>query len=112
MRILVREFIATDGRSPYRRWLDAIDVPIRARIQARVLRFEGGNLGDHKSLGEGLSEARLDFGPGYRIYFTMRGTALILLLAGGDKGSQSRDIRRARQHLTDYLEATDHGKSK
>ena len=112
MRFLVREFVASDGSSPYRRWLGGLDVPIRARIQARVLRFEGGNLGDHKSLGVGLSEARLDFGPGYRIYFSLRDATFILLLAGGDKGSQSRDIRRARQHLTDYLEATDHGKAK
>ena len=112
MRLIVREFVTSGGSSPYRDWLASLDVPIRARIQARILRFEGGNLGDHRSLGEDLSEARLDFGPGYRVYFTRRGATLILLLAGGDKGSQSRDIRQARRHLTDYMEATDHGKAK
>lgn len=112
MRLVVREFIDSSGRNPYRHWLDGLDVTVRARIQARVLRFEGGNLGDHKPLGNGLSEARLDFGPGYRIYFARRETTLILLLTGGDKGSQTRDIRQARRHWAEYLEATDHGKAK
>jgi putative addiction module killer protein len=111
MRLIVREYLTADGRSPWRAWLDELDVSTRARVQARVLRFESGNLGDHKALGDGLWEARLFFGPGYRIYFSRHEGALVLLLAGGDKGSQSRDIRRARQHLADYLEAQRHGKA-
>ena len=79
-------------------------VPIRARIQARVLRFETGNLGDHKPVGEGVWEARVMLGLGYRIYFGREGRSLILLLVGGDKSSQSTDIRRARRLWREYLE--------
>jgi len=76
-----------------------------------VLRFEAGDLGDHKALGGGLWEARLDFGPGFRIYFTRRGAAIVLLLGGGDKRSQTKDIRQAARRLADYVEATRHGKA-
>jgi putative addiction module killer protein len=65
----VREYLTADGKNPYREWLDTLDVAPRARIQARVLRFSTGNLGDHKSVGGGVWEARVMFGPGYRIYF-------------------------------------------
>ena len=84
---------------------------VRARIQARVLRFESGNLGDHKNVGEGVFETRLDFGPGYRIYFGRQGGRVILLLTGGDKSSQTGDIRTARRYWAEYLEATKHGKA-
>ena len=83
----------------------------RARIQARILRFEMGNLGDHKSVGEGVWEARVMFGPGYRIYFGKEGLSVILLLLGGDKSSQARDIRKARQLWKEYEEVTQHGKA-
>lgn len=112
MALGIREYVAADGRSPYRDWLKTLDVAVRARIQARVLRFEVGNLGDHKSLGGGMWEARLAFGPGYRIYFGKAGHSIILLLLGGDKASQAQDIRRARRFWSDYLEATHHGKTK
>jgi putative addiction module killer protein len=69
---------------------------VRARVQARVLRFELGNLGDHKSVGSGVWEARLAFGPGYRIYFGKDGESVILLLLGGAKSTQRRDIRHAQ----------------
>ena len=111
MRLTVREYLTPDGRSPYRTWLDGLDRSARARVQARVLRFESGNFGDHKSLGAGLWEARLFFGPGYRVYFGRHGPAVVLLIAGGDKGSQARDILRARRSLADFLEATKHGKA-
>jgi putative addiction module killer protein len=110
-RLTIREYVAADGRSPYRTWIDGLDLTTRARIQARVLRFEAGNLGDHKSLGDGLWEARVMFGPGYRVYFSRHAGTLILLLAGGDKSGQSRDIGKARRHLADYLKAVRHGKT-
>jgi putative addiction module killer protein len=84
---------------------------MQARIQARVLRFEKGNLGDHKTVGGGVWEARLDFGPGYRLYFGKEGAAVILLLVGGDKSSQSKDIAAAKRYWADFSEAT-HGKAK
>lgn len=78
-------------------WLLALrDVPARARIAKRIDRIAQGNFGDAKSLGDGLSELRFAFGPGYRVYYTRRGDVVIILLCGGDKGSQDRDIERAK----------------
>ncbi len=104
MKLTIREYVSADGRSYFREWLNSFAIPVRARIQARVLRFETGNLGDHKAVGEGVWEARVMFGPGYRIYFGKEGRSLILLLVGGDKSSQSANIRRARQLWREYLE--------
>ncbi|MDP3857225.1 MAG: type II toxin-antitoxin system RelE/ParE family toxin [Stagnimonas sp.] len=69
----------------------------KARILARITRAEGGNLGDIKAVGDGVNEMRLDTGPGYRLYFSRRGQTVYLLLCGGDKASQAKDIARARQ---------------
>jgi putative addiction module killer protein len=71
------------------------DRTVRARIQARIDRARFGNLGDVKSVGGGVSEMRIDVGPGYRLYFARRGDRLIVLLCGGDKSSQQKDIREA-----------------
>jgi len=71
------------------------DRQARARIDARILRLSLGNPGDVKPVGEGVSELRIDYGAGYRIYFAQRGEALVILLAGGDKRTQDRDIRKA-----------------
>jgi putative addiction module killer protein len=80
----------------YRKWFDRLrDERARARIDARILRLSLGNPGDSKGVGGGVSELRIDYGPGYRVYFTRRGNMIIVLLCGGDKGSQSEDIARA-----------------
>jgi putative addiction module killer protein len=80
----------------YARWLDGLrDIRARARVLARIERLAAGNPGDVKPVGEGVSELRIDYGPGYRVYFTMRGRTVIILLAGGDKSTQATDIRRA-----------------
>ncbi len=80
----------------FAKWLDDLrDLRARARIQARIERLAGGNPGDVRPVGEGVSEMRLDFGPGYRVYFKKHGEAWIVLLAGGDKSTQARDIRAA-----------------
>jgi putative addiction module killer protein len=71
--LTIREYVTAGGASPFRMWLRRLDTPTRARLQARVLRFEMGNLGDHRSVGRGVWEARCDFGPGYRIYFARPG---------------------------------------
>ena len=80
----------------FARWLDDLrDIQARARVQARIERLIGGNLGDTKPVGEGVAELRIDYGPGYRVYFVKRGFELIILLAGGDKRTQAKDIRNA-----------------
>ena len=80
----------------FSRWLDSLrDIRARARVQARIERLEMGNPGDVKPVGEDVSELRIDHGPGYRVYYTKRGREVIILLAGGDKRTQSRDIETA-----------------
>ena len=80
----------------YALWLDGLrDLNARARIQVRVERLAAGNAGDVKPVGEGVSELRINYGPGYRVYFTMRGRELVVLLAVGDKGTQPTDIKTA-----------------
>lgn len=84
----------------FQAWLDNLkDMKARIRIAARLRLAEAGNLGDWKSVGEEVSEMRVDVGPGYRLYFTRRQNILIVMLAGGDKSTQSRDIKRAQRLL-------------
>ena len=80
----------------YARWFEGLrDRRARARIDARIRRLSLGNPGDVKPVGEGVSELRIDYGPGYRVYFVQRGQMLVILLAGGDKDTQGQDIRTA-----------------
>ena len=80
----------------YANWFDSLrDRKARARIDVRIRRLSLGNPGDVRPIGSGVSELRIDYGPGYRVYFVQRGPMLIILLAGGDKRTQERDIKRA-----------------
>ena len=80
----------------FAKWIDNLrDVQAKARVLVRIERLASGNAGDVKSVGEGISEMRIDYGPGYRVYFIKRGSEVIILLAGGDKGSQASDIKTA-----------------
>ena len=80
----------------YAQWIDSLrDLQARARIQVRIERLAAGNPGDVKAVGDGVSELRIDYGPGYRVYFTKRGREVVILLAGGDKTTQAADIKIA-----------------
>ena len=96
-------YVTEDDDCPFERWLDALrDRQARARIKKRLDRIGLGNLGDFKPVGEGVMELRIDYGPGYRIYFAQSGTTIILLLFGGDKSTQDQDILRAKQYWKDF----------
>ena len=80
----------------FAKWLDGLhDIRARARILVRIERLTAGNPGDVKSVGEGVSELRIDYGPGYRVYYKKQGQKVVILLAGGDKSTQARDIKTA-----------------
>jgi putative addiction module killer protein len=101
----VRLYSTPDGRTPFSEWLELLtDWTTQQRVDARLGRIRGGNLGDHKHLGGGLYELRLDFGPGYRIYFAKLGLRVVILVGGGEKRSQDQDIRKAREYLQDLRE--------
>ena len=86
-------------------WLDRLrDIQARARIQARIERLVTGNPGDVEPVGAGVSELRINYGPGYRVYFKKRGRELIILLAGGDKSTQAKDIKAALRFARDLSE--------
>lgn len=85
-----------DDFSPFEDWLDGIAAVDERRIRKRILRIENGNLGDYKSVGDGVFELRFFFGSGYRVYFGFNGETIVLLLCGGDKSSQSKDIAKAK----------------
>lgn len=80
----------------FAKWIDSLqDIRARARILARIERLATGNPGDVKAVGEGVSEMRIDYGPGYRVYYKQHGRSMVILLAGGDKSTQDRDIKIA-----------------
>ena len=86
-------------------WLEALkDLRAKAQIQARMVRVAAGNFGDCKPLRDGVQELRIDYGPGYRVYLSRQGPILVLLLCGGNKADQSRDIERAIEYLKDWKE--------
>ena len=89
----------------YRDWINSLkDLGARARIQVRVDRLVHGNPGTHRHLTSGISELKIDVGPGYRVYYMLQGTRLLLLLAGGDKSTQRRDVEKAIRLAQNYQE--------
>jgi putative addiction module killer protein len=91
-----------NGRQIVKEWLELLDNKIRARVMARLNRLRSGNFGDLKRIGEGIEELRFDFGPGYRIYIGRVGKKLVILLNGGDKSTQQKDIKKAYEYWVDY----------
>jgi putative addiction module killer protein len=99
----VRHYINNAGKDVFDEWLSELTDPrAQAKIAVRINRLAAGNFGDCKSLGRGLYEFRIDWGPGYRIYYAMIGQRCILLLCGGDKRKQAADIERAVAYFDDY----------
>ena len=99
----VEVYVNQDGKEPFTEWLNGLrDAKDRARIRVRIDRVSLGNLGDCKSVGNGVRELRIDFGPGYRVYFAEDGPTIVLLLCGGDKSTQDRHVRTAKAFWEDY----------
>jgi putative addiction module killer protein len=98
----VREYLAADGTSPYAKWFDNLNAQAAAKVATAVTRMAQGNLSNAKSVGAGVQEYRIDFGPGYRIYFGRDGDRLVILLGGGTKKRQQHDIRHAQALWSDY----------
>lgn len=89
--------------SSYKTWFASLrDLHVRARIDARIRRLALGNPGQHRALNDGISELKIDVGPGYRVYYAQRGRTLVILLCGGDKSTQQADIRKARRIALDW----------
>jgi len=98
-------FEMADGTRPFEEWLDDLrDRRAVARVDGRVTRLEAGNPGDYKSLGDGIYELRIDYGPGYRIYFAFSRQQIVLLLCGGNKATQQADIKTAVKHWKEFQE--------
>ena len=100
--IEIREYIDDRGRSPFGRWFDRLDARAAARVRTSLARMEAGNLSNVRGVGSGVLECRINVGPGYRVYFGRNGDALIVLLGGGTKERQQRDIKDARDLWQEY----------
>ena len=99
----IQIYSTADGKIPFTEWLNSLkDRKGRVIIKERLKRVAAGNLGDYRSVGEGVYELRINFSGGYRIYFGQVGSTIILLLCGGDKSSQEKDIRKAQQYWENY----------
>ncbi|MFN6571068.1 type II toxin-antitoxin system RelE/ParE family toxin [Dendronalium sp. ChiSLP03b] len=104
----IRTYLTVDGKNLFDEWLNSLnDRKIKAKIRARLDRVEDGNLGDYKSVGDGIFELRIDYSPGYRIYFAQEGKTVILLLCGGDKSTQEQDISKTQEYWQDYRSRND-----
>ena len=100
--IEIREYIDDRGRSPFGRWFNGLDAGAAARVRTSLARMEAGNLSNVRGVGRGVLERRINVGPGYRVYFGRDGDTLIVLLGGGTKARQQRDIERARELWQEY----------
>ena len=99
----VENYVCPNGSCPFDDWMGSLrDQRAKARIRTRIARVRLGNLGDYEPVGNGVLELKINYGPGYRVYFGQVGVKLVILLCGGDKSSQAEDIRRAIEYWEDY----------
>jgi len=109
----VRHYLTPEGKDVYRDWYDKLrDTKARIAIDRRINRIELGNFGDHKFLRDGVCELRIDVGPGYRVYYAVAGSKIVLLLLGGDKRTQDADIDKAARYWQDWQERGPDGSAK
>ena len=102
----VEFYVTANGKTPFMEWLESLkDIKARAQIKKRLRRTELGNLGEYNSIGQGVYEMKIHFGPGYRVYFGMEGQRLVILLCGGDKGTQSKDVKLAHEYWADWRQS-------
>ncbi|MFB8791514.1 MAG: type II toxin-antitoxin system RelE/ParE family toxin [Potamolinea sp.] len=107
----IQNYLTAEGRNPFEEWLDSLrDTRAVDKIEKRLKRVGSGNLGDYRSVGEGVCELKIDYGPGYRVYFGQIGSTIVLLLCGGDKSTQEQDIIKAREYWRDYERRKDANK--
>ncbi len=99
---VAKQYVDAGGKSPYEEWFLDLNAPVAARVTGAIIRMEQGNFGNVKGVGPGVFEYRLDFGPGYRIYFGKDGERIVILLGGGTKKQQQRDIQLAIARWQDY----------
>lgn len=104
--LTLRVYLREDGSCPFRGWFDDLDDAAHARVTRYLTRLEQGNTSNVKPIGEGVSELKIDFGPGYRVYFGMDGRTLVILLGGGTKKRQNDDIKAAQTGWADYKRRT------
>jgi putative addiction module killer protein len=105
--LTIKHYRLVSGRSPYQDWFDGLKNNVaRGNIDLKIRRMALGHFGDSRSVGEGVSEMRIHLSPGYRIYYLLDGASLVILLYGGDKGSQRRDIALAHGYAADYRRRT------
>lgn len=99
----IRTYVTSDGRDPFTEWRQGLrDIKAEFAIDQRIDRIELGNFGDHKMCRDGVWELRINVGPGYRVYYALAGKTVVLLLCGGDKGTQKKDITRACKYWKDW----------
>jgi len=102
----IRRYITAEGKIPFLEWYYCLrDRKAQFKIDARLERVSFGNLGDYRSVGEGVCELRINYGPGYRIYFGQIGETIVLLLCGGDKSTQQQDIEKAKDYWEDHAKS-------
>ncbi|MGK5092489.1 type II toxin-antitoxin system RelE/ParE family toxin [Deltaproteobacteria bacterium TL4] len=103
MSIEIQEYVTSSGKSPFGEWFQKLkDIRTRAIIRQRIDRVQLGNFGDCKVLGDEIYELRINFGPGYRVYYGKTGNMIVILLCGGSKKSQNSDIQKAKKYWLDY----------
>ena len=107
---IIAYYLTETSRKPFKEWLDGLkDITARQKIRIRLDRIRLGNLGNNRFVGGGVYELKIDYGPGYRVYYALDGKTVVLLLLGGVKSTQDKDIVLAKEYWTDYKRRMSHG---